>query len=303
MKRRGFTLTELLTTIAIIAILATVTIVGFVMFIDRTQNSKADTESVQINKYIDGMRIVDNFLYVGEDEQGGKVWVESTEGIFFILTESEWNTKENDFFEINPSSSDITNVSGRLIIEPMKDFWLADQIGDREVRRYLGTIRYVSVDGLERDIPLNNVDLDTLRLELQAKAVEKLLLRLLLENGNLLRVGQKRLIYRAGTFENPSRIKDDIEIRINKRFEQFSITFFIDIGRKYVQLVDDQKSFYIEPERVNVEQCSELKSLLERFNGALKFSRNNATGEYTDLRFVYDLSVAYPKTFKINIAD
>ncbi len=304
MKRRGFTLTELLTTIAIIAILATVTVVGFVMHITRTQNAKADAESVQINKYIDGMRIIDNTLHVGKSAMGENVYVESIDGIFFLTVEGSREIEsKKESFEIDPSSSDLSSMSGKLVITPMEHFYLEEQINGRDCRRYIGTVKYISEDGLERDVPLNNVDLEMLRLELQAKAVEKLLLRLLLENGNLLRVGQQKLIYGTGTFENPSRIKDDIEIRINKRFEQFSITFYIDIEKKYVQLVDGQKSFYIEPERVNMEQCSELKSLLERFNGALKFSRNNATGEYTDLRFVYDLSVAYPKTFKINIAD
>jgi prepilin-type N-terminal cleavage/methylation domain-containing protein len=53
MKKRGFTLVELLVVIAILAILATVTTVGYVTFINNTNQQKADTEAAQIKKAIE----------------------------------------------------------------------------------------------------------------------------------------------------------------------------------------------------------------------------------------------------------
>ena len=161
MKRRGFTLTELLTTIAIIAILATVTVVGFVAYITKTQNSKADTESIQINKYIDGMRIIDNTLLVGKSDKNENVYVESIDGIFFLTVEGSREIEsKKESFEIDPSSSDLSSMSGKLVITPMEHFYLEEQINGRDCRRYIGTVKYVSEDGLERDVPLNNGNLE-----------------------------------------------------------------------------------------------------------------------------------------------
>ena len=49
--KRGFTLVELLVTISIIAVLTTVSVVGYVSFVDRTNDSKALTELTQIRDW------------------------------------------------------------------------------------------------------------------------------------------------------------------------------------------------------------------------------------------------------------
>ena len=46
--KKGFTLVELLVTISIIAVLTTVTVVGFVTYVDKTNDAAAVTELTQI---------------------------------------------------------------------------------------------------------------------------------------------------------------------------------------------------------------------------------------------------------------
>ena len=50
--KKGFTLVELLVVIAILAILATVTIVGYTVFVNKANQSKAESELRQIVTYV-----------------------------------------------------------------------------------------------------------------------------------------------------------------------------------------------------------------------------------------------------------
>ncbi len=51
-NKKGFTLVELLVVIAILAILATVTIVGYTVFVNKANQSKAESELRQIVTYV-----------------------------------------------------------------------------------------------------------------------------------------------------------------------------------------------------------------------------------------------------------
>ena len=51
-RKKGFTLVELLVVIAILAILATVTIVGYSAFVNKANESKANSELNQIVSYV-----------------------------------------------------------------------------------------------------------------------------------------------------------------------------------------------------------------------------------------------------------
>lgn len=53
-KKKGFTLVELLVVIAILAVLVTVSVVGYLGFTDRAKESNVNTEMVQIREVIRG---------------------------------------------------------------------------------------------------------------------------------------------------------------------------------------------------------------------------------------------------------
>ena len=63
-KKKGFTLVELLVVIAILAILATVTIVGYTSFIQKANESKAENEAIQIEQYIKSALVLDESVYI-----------------------------------------------------------------------------------------------------------------------------------------------------------------------------------------------------------------------------------------------
>lgn len=52
MKKKGFTLVELLVVIAILAILATVSVIGYTAFVDKADQSKAVTELTQVKTLV-----------------------------------------------------------------------------------------------------------------------------------------------------------------------------------------------------------------------------------------------------------
>lgn len=65
MKKKAFTLVELLVVIAILAILATVSVVGYTTFIGRAKDSNAETELKQIGTVINGALVVDGVYELG----------------------------------------------------------------------------------------------------------------------------------------------------------------------------------------------------------------------------------------------
>ena len=65
MKKKGFTLVELLVVIAIIAILATVSVVGYTAFLDKANQSNAMTEAAQVEEAIKTNLMADDDYVIG----------------------------------------------------------------------------------------------------------------------------------------------------------------------------------------------------------------------------------------------
>ncbi len=65
MKKKGFTLVELLVVIAIIAILATVSVVGYTAFLSKANESNAMTEAAQVEEAIKADLMAGNEFVIG----------------------------------------------------------------------------------------------------------------------------------------------------------------------------------------------------------------------------------------------
>jgi prepilin-type N-terminal cleavage/methylation domain-containing protein len=61
-KNSGFTLVELMITIAMVAILATVTFVGFSNYITKARLSKDFSDIAEINNVIEAMKVEESFV-------------------------------------------------------------------------------------------------------------------------------------------------------------------------------------------------------------------------------------------------
>lgn len=89
MRTKGFTLVELLTTIAIIAILATVSVVGYFAFFDRAYNSVARAELKQIQNSIHAA-MQENGVWEFTSADGKKtVRVTEKDGIYTVIGASD----------------------------------------------------------------------------------------------------------------------------------------------------------------------------------------------------------------------
>ena len=65
--KKGFTLVELLVVIAILAILASVSVVGYTAFIDKAKQSNADTEADQIADSIKAALLIEDYVKVDDN--------------------------------------------------------------------------------------------------------------------------------------------------------------------------------------------------------------------------------------------
>lgn len=84
MKKKGFTLVELLVVIAIVAILATVTVIGYTSFINKA-NMSADQQAVtQMNTILEAAQAGESLIVEGDDAS-------TSVNIFNALIENEYN--------------------------------------------------------------------------------------------------------------------------------------------------------------------------------------------------------------------
>ena len=96
MKKKGFTLVELLVVIAIIAILATVSVVGYTAFITKANQSNAMTEAAQVEEAIKADLMAGNEFVIGTvtteattDGEGNEVPATSTKYVVKYDEEAE----------------------------------------------------------------------------------------------------------------------------------------------------------------------------------------------------------------------
>lgn len=73
-KKRGFTLTELLVVIAILAILATVSVVGYTAFIERASVSNDENIVTQLNKFLVALQADHTSDFYGDEITEDNVW-------------------------------------------------------------------------------------------------------------------------------------------------------------------------------------------------------------------------------------
>ncbi|MBR2926861.1 MAG: type II secretion system protein [Clostridia bacterium] len=84
MKKKGFTLVELLVVIAIIAILATVSVVGYTAFINKANQSNATTEAKQVEQAINAELMAGNDFVIGTVQSADAVAIDVTKTTYFV---------------------------------------------------------------------------------------------------------------------------------------------------------------------------------------------------------------------------
>lgn len=84
MKKKGFTLVELLVVIAIIAILATVSVVGYTAFLTKANQSNATTEAKQVEQAIDAELMAGNDYVIGTVQSADAVAVDVTKTTYYV---------------------------------------------------------------------------------------------------------------------------------------------------------------------------------------------------------------------------
>lgn len=84
MKKKGFTLVELLVVIAIIAILATVSVVGYTAFISKANQSNAMTEAAQVEEAIKANLMAGDDYVIGTVQSAKTVAVGVTKTTYFV---------------------------------------------------------------------------------------------------------------------------------------------------------------------------------------------------------------------------
>ncbi len=84
MKKKGFTLVELLVVIAIIAILATVSVVGYTAFLNKANESNALTEAAQVEEAIKANLMAGEDYVIGTVQSADAVAVDVTKTTYFV---------------------------------------------------------------------------------------------------------------------------------------------------------------------------------------------------------------------------
>ena len=84
MKKKGFTLVELLVVIAIIAILATVSVVGYTTFLAKANQSNADSEANQIQQAINAELMAGDDYVIGTVQSDAAVAVDVTKTTYYV---------------------------------------------------------------------------------------------------------------------------------------------------------------------------------------------------------------------------
>ena len=84
MKKKGFTLVELLVVIAIIAILATVSVVGYTAFLNKANESNAVTEAAQVEDAIKANLMAGDDYVIGTVQSDVTVAVGVTKTTYFV---------------------------------------------------------------------------------------------------------------------------------------------------------------------------------------------------------------------------
>lgn len=96
--KKGFTLVELLVVIAILAILASVSVVGYTAFIKKAEASKMDTEIKQIQMSIEAEMMVSDNIKVAE-------------GIFLVKVSNVWHVTNVEPAKYADLSENFTGLS------------------------------------------------------------------------------------------------------------------------------------------------------------------------------------------------
>lgn len=153
MKKKGFTLVELLVVIAIIAILATVSVVGYTAFITKANESNAMTEAAQVEEAIKADLMAGNEFVIGTvtteattDAAGGEVPATSTKyvvkynaeaGVYAVYANEDVVTANTDISAAFDKNDDFATLKGTFTVDAN------------------GNIAYTYEDGVTATIELN----------------------------------------------------------------------------------------------------------------------------------------------------
>ena len=120
-KKKGFTLVELLVVIAILAILASVSVVGYTAFIDKANESIARTELTQIRDFINAKFLPSNAfeVEVGADtytitKNDGALVITDEQGVSVDMYQAPGNG-DNVFDDIIHAIEDFNGISSDVL--------------------------------------------------------------------------------------------------------------------------------------------------------------------------------------------
>lgn len=130
MKKKGFTLVELLVVIAILAILATISVVGYTAFVDRANESKGITELTQVKTLVRSQLMVNDVTIAKDTVVDDNGTAETTDDVALdkaVVVKIEAATglviKYDDGTDV---AADLQNAVLRYMVKADVDF--ADQL-------------------------------------------------------------------------------------------------------------------------------------------------------------------------------